>query len=143
MIESSAIIDSEALKVYSDSLFRSVGFASQVVQLLISLSTGVLAFTITFSKEIAPSSPRSVRGFLATAWLFYFISIPFGVVTMMAFTGLLTQIDIINFENINSEIIRLEDLKYLSIDSPYITIPAILQFVSFFLGMFVSFTYGF
>ena len=117
MSSSSIPIDSEALKAYTESLARSISFASQTVQLLLSLSTAVLAFSITFSKEIAPSSPLSVRRYLATAWLFYFISIPFGIVTMMAFTGLLTEIDMMFLKatNPNITVSNLEDLVWHSL----------------------------
>lgn len=135
-------VDGNSIKIFTESLSKTIDFSSQTVQLLLSLSTGVLAFSITFSKEIAPSAPNSVRRYLTMAWLLYFLSIPFGVVTMMAFTGLLTELDLIFLESLNSNI-SISRLEGLSVTSPQITIPAMLQFISFFLGVFCTFIYGF
>jgi hypothetical protein len=74
-------------------------FASDVTKQLITLSTGVVALTITFSKDILGGvSDERIKALffawevkethlLAGAWLVYLLSIIFGIVTLMTLTG--------------------------------------------------------
>jgi hypothetical protein len=67
-------------------------FASDLAKQLITLSTGILALSITFTKDIVKTLPdRAVRR-LKTAWILLLLSILFGIWTMMALTGTLMPI---------------------------------------------------
>lgn len=82
---------------------KSFDFATDTTKQLITLSTAVLALTITFAKDIlGGNAPRYCptdlvgqfpytvgdpdRGLLAATWILYLISIVFGVLTMQALT---------------------------------------------------------
>jgi hypothetical protein len=107
-----------------DVLLKAFDFASTTTQLLITLATGTLALSITFAKEIAPeTSRRHSRRYLMIAWLFYILSIPFGILTMMALTGQLTS-------------------DTPSIVARTVTIPGMLQVICFILALIFTMVYG-
>jgi hypothetical protein len=68
---------------------KALDFASDLAKQLITLSTGILAITITFSKDIvkSPSTPRAATITMLLAWGIYLFSIIFGIWTLMALTG--------------------------------------------------------
>ena len=66
---------------------KSFDFATDTTKQLITLSTAVLALTITFAKDILGGTVGDLdRGLLAATWILYLISIVFGVLTMQALT---------------------------------------------------------
>jgi len=87
----------------SERAKQSFTFASDVTKQLITLSTGVIALTITFSKDILGGvSDERVRilffawevketHLLAGAWLVYLVSMIFGIATLMTLTGNLVR----------------------------------------------------
>lgn len=76
----------------SDQLTLAFEFASDLAKQLITLSTGILALTITFTKELLGSVPRGKVWALKFCWATFIISILFGIWTLMALTGTLTQV---------------------------------------------------
>jgi hypothetical protein len=122
---------------------QTIEFTSQTVQLVLSLATGALALSITFAKEITPNITLSTRRYLIIAWFFYVLSIPFGIATMMALTGQLTGIDKILIDQIALQA-NPQALTALlpDIESSRVLVPAILQFMSFFLAILFTFFYG-
>lgn len=69
-----------------------VEFARDLAQQLITLSTGILALTITFTKDILNNASGSPTRLLKLSWIVYLISICFGIWTMMALTGTLAPL---------------------------------------------------
>lgn len=68
--------------------------AADTTKQIITLSTGIMALTITFAKEFkVGSGSLSVPLSLQFSWLAFFLAIFFAVVTLMALTGSLSQID--------------------------------------------------
>jgi len=65
------------------------GFTStaDLTKQLITLSTGILALSITFIKDILKSDKSLVTWKLTTSWVVYLLSITSGIWTMMALTG--------------------------------------------------------
>jgi hypothetical protein len=61
--------------------------AQQLAQQLITLSTGILALTITFTKDIVKATPKSPMWLLKLAWISFLSCIIFGVGAMSALTG--------------------------------------------------------
>lgn len=61
--------------------------ANDLAKQLITLSTGILALSITFIKDILKGDGHLVKWPLVFSWLLYFLSIVFGIWTMMAITG--------------------------------------------------------
>ena len=64
-------------------------FANELAKQLITLSTGILALSITFTKDIIKGLPPRAGWLLKAAWVSYFFCIIFGIWTMMALTGTL------------------------------------------------------
>jgi hypothetical protein len=67
-------------------------FAKEIATQLITLSTGFLALTITFTKELLAAVPSGARGWLLGAWLLHFIAICCGVWSLLALTGTLMPV---------------------------------------------------
>jgi hypothetical protein len=68
--------------------------AVDVAKQLISLSTGVVALTVTFLEKIVSKDlPRTVPTPLKWAWGGYALTILFGCMTLMAITGTLAAYD--------------------------------------------------
>ncbi|HXK39880.1 MAG TPA: hypothetical protein VJ837_03530 [Candidatus Paceibacterota bacterium] len=74
---------------------KSFDFAADLVKQLITLSTGVIALTITFAKDIVGSVGSSNGAdsesilWLTLAWIGFSLSIVFGIWALMALTGTL------------------------------------------------------
>jgi hypothetical protein len=67
-------------------------FASDLSKQLITLSTGIIVISITFTKEILRHVPKSQWKILGSAWTLYLVSVTFGVFHLMALTGGLDQV---------------------------------------------------
>jgi hypothetical protein len=69
-------------------------FARDLSNQLITLSVGVLAFTVTFHKEYVKSIRPSAAWLLVMAWVSHLLAILAGIASTMALTGtLLKEID--------------------------------------------------
>lgn len=68
---------------------KAFDFASDVCKQLITLATGILAITITFSKDLVGPASRIAQSFLAFAWVVYLASILSGIATLLILSGLL------------------------------------------------------
>jgi len=71
-----------------DAKEKSFEYASDSSKLLITLSTGIIAFTVTFAKEfeVKPSS-RAQAILLLISWIALLASAVLGVSTLLAITG--------------------------------------------------------
>jgi hypothetical protein len=67
-------------------------FAKEIATQLITLSTGFLALTITFTKDLLQVLPGPSRGWLMWAWLLHMAAIVFGVMSLMGLTGTLMPV---------------------------------------------------
>lgn len=76
----------DALQI-SDQVKLGFEFAKSSSEQLISLSTGILALSITFTKDIANGIPRKATWILGLSWLFYLVSIICGFDHLSALTG--------------------------------------------------------
>jgi hypothetical protein len=75
-----------------EQLKKSFDFAADLVKQLISLSTGIIALTITFSKDFLQSgSAPSAKDLAMVAWCIFVLSILCGIWALMAMTGTLDQ----------------------------------------------------
>lgn len=79
---------------------KAFDFAADATKQLITLSSGIIALTVTFSKDIlypapgdngtAQAAAQGRPGVLVAAWIFYLLSIILGVLTLQALTGALS-----------------------------------------------------
>jgi hypothetical protein len=105
----------------NERLKKAFDFAADSTKQLIGLSTGIVALTITFAKDILGGLGPWLRVTLAIAWLIYLLSILFGSWALLALTGTL-------------EPKGKEDKKPASIRGPNVTIPSFLQILTFLLS---------
>src|ERR1019366_2203272 len=66
---------------------KAFDFAADLTKQPITLVTGTLALTITFSKDFLQKTPASARLWALWAWGVLLASVVFGIWTMMALTG--------------------------------------------------------
>jgi hypothetical protein len=70
---------------------KAFEFASDVTKQLIALATGVVTVTLAFGKDVLTLTGSSGRAWLVVVWVFFLISIVFGVWTLLALTGTLAS----------------------------------------------------
>jgi hypothetical protein len=73
----------------SDPRVKAFDFASDLCKQLITLATGILAVTITFSKDLVGPASSTAKDVLSIAWGVYLLSIVAGIGTLMSLTGTL------------------------------------------------------
>ena len=66
-------------------------FASDSIKQVLTLSTAILTFTVTFSKDIAKNATDSDLFWLRASWLLLGLAVITGVLALLALTGLLGQ----------------------------------------------------
>lgn len=71
----------------NQSLQLGFEFASELSKQIITLSTGILALTITFHKDVLEGQPRRADRLLAWAWAALLLAVLFGIWHLMALTG--------------------------------------------------------
>jgi hypothetical protein len=105
-------------------------FAKEIATQLITLSTGLLALTVTFTKDVLKLVPGSQRWWLMGAWVLHLVAIVFGVWALMGLTGTLMPL--------TPDETALEALAFGS----NVRLPAAFQIISFALGTASMVVYG-
>jgi hypothetical protein len=111
-----------------ESTKKAFDFAAETTKQLLTLSTAIIALTITFSKDMVQKVPAGALTSLVWAWLAYILSIVFGIWTLMALTGTLQPKQ------------RVSGTP--SIWGRNVTIPASLQILSFLAGLILTVGFG-
>jgi hypothetical protein len=96
-------------------------YARDSTKQLMTLATGVIALTITFSKEFIGPTPPDFKDYIIWSWILLLISICFGQICLMALTGILGS--------------QKEPRPLLNIYDKSIKRPAICQVLTFFGGL--------
>jgi hypothetical protein len=107
-----------------ESIKLAFQFARDLAVQLITLSTGVLALSITFNKEVVKDVPRAYGRILWFSWGFFFFSILCGIWTTMALTG--------SLESFNKDEPIGTNVRF----------PAGGQIISFFVAIILLIVYG-
>src|SRR5689334_2899787 len=93
---------------------KSFDFAVDLDKTLITITTGLLGFTVTFVKDILKGAPAdSSKSLLYAAWILWLFSLLFGIWFHMSLTGTLA-----------SSKIKTEELRLFNFN---IQLPSILQ----------------
>lgn len=71
----------------ADAIEKGVDLSAETIKQLIALSTAVVAFTATFSKDISGSKAGTGAGWLLAAWAVFIASIVLGVVALGGLAG--------------------------------------------------------
>ena len=111
----------------SEQVQLAFQFAKDLATQLITLSTGILAVSIAFQKDIVKSAAREHVTWLAASWFAYLTAILFGIWVLMALTG--------SLESTNRPVPTGLETN--------VTIPALLQIVAFLAATVLLLTYGF
>lgn len=64
-------------------------FAKESTKQIITLSTAIIAISVTFSKDIFNDPNIIQKGLLIGSWIMFLVSVVFGVFTLLALTGTL------------------------------------------------------
>jgi hypothetical protein len=110
-----------------DYIEKSFDFAADLSKQLITLSSGIIALTVTFAKDIFKDAPPCAQNWLVAAWIVYFISILGGIWHLMALTGTLDPMD---------------SKTKISIQGWNCRIPSIIQILLFLVGLILTITYA-
>ena len=110
-----------------DRIKKAFDFAQDSTKQFITLASGIIALTITFSKDFVGSVSESARVLALWSWGCFLVSVFFGLFTLLALTGTLEPLD--------------KDVK-ASIRGKNITIPSALQIVTFFAGLVLTVLFG-
>ncbi|OKY74278.1 MAG: hypothetical protein BM485_14755 [Desulfobulbaceae bacterium DB1] len=102
-------------------------FARDTTKQLITLSTAIIALTVTFAKDFLGTPDDCGRTLVVISWLGFLISVIFGVWTLLALTGTLEP------EGGKADI---------SIRGKNVTIPSLLQIISFLIGLGFTVWFG-
>ena len=102
-------------------------FAADAAKQIITLSTAILALTITFLKDVL-NSPSARSSLLGAAWIFYLLAVLAGIWALLALTGSLGD------ENIKDD--------ELSVYSPNSSIPFIGMLVCFAIAVILTVWFG-
>lgn len=117
------------IKSIDDRIKAAFDFAQDSTKQLITLSSGIIALTITFQKDfIGESVNAEAKPYLLGSWLLLLLSVFFGLWTLLTLTG--------SLESRGSNI-------QPSIYGKNIAIPAGLLILSFFLGLCLTVVFGF
>jgi hypothetical protein len=110
-------------------ILKGVDFANSLTVELITISSGILTLTITFTKDIFKGNIQKARRLLTAAWFSLFFSIISGIWAMMGLSGSL----------INTTMVPKLDRSVF--DSA--RLPAIFQILTFLLGLLLAIIYGY
>ncbi len=109
---------------------KAFDFASDTTKQLITLSTALIAVSITFKGNFGEGGNETL---LLLCWISFFLSVIFGIGTLMALTGTLEK---------STEEKEGEEKIELSIYGTNVKKPTILQIVFFLLGLIFLGTFG-
>jgi hypothetical protein len=107
--------------------------ARDASKLIITLSIGIIAFTVTFAKELGGLTPHGFweRFFLIVSWVAFLASAVIGIWPQLAMT-----------EELDPKPPRSEEAKEPTINSVKITYPFRIQIIAFLLGIIAVVCYG-
>lgn len=115
-------------------------FARDTTKQLITLSTGIIALTITFSKDVIGNPSPFHRNLLVLSWLSFLLSVVLGVWTLLALTGTLEP------QETKATKTKLEENENLtgepSIRGGNVTLPSLFQIVTFLIGLGFTVWFG-
>lgn len=108
-----------------DQTEKAFDFAQESTKQILTLSTGIIALTITFSNDFLISVPDEAKRYAMWSWGLFLISILFGLWTLNALTGSLSK------KNLS-----------LSIYDRNISFPSMLQIFCFLGGLIMTVIFG-
>lgn len=125
---------------------KAFDFAADTTKQLITLATGIIALTITFSKDIIGASELSNSALIFWSWGLFIFSIFCGIWTLMALTGNLQPMrkkkdDKEQTENEETKENHDEE-SVININTNNVKIPSVLQILSFISALICTVLFG-
>lgn len=106
---------------------KAFDFSADLTKQLITLATGIIALTITFSKDFLLRPNAAPRWIACLAWCFFLVSIAAGILALSALTG-----------NLDAK----DKTKPLTIYAPNVLVFSLSQFVTFGIGLLLTIVFG-
>jgi hypothetical protein len=70
---------------------KAFDFAQELVKQIITISSAIITLSIAFFKDFVSNAPGGARVLIAVSWIFFILAVLFGVLTLMALTGSLSE----------------------------------------------------
>lgn len=114
----------------SVSILEGYKSANELTKQLLTLATGVIALSITFTKDILKDAPQRVTLLIKLSWFAYLLSICFGMWAMMALTGMIFKVSVGGVASV--------------LQNPYgsAVLPSFLQILTFVAGTLFIILFG-
>lgn len=107
-------------------------FANELTNQLITLSTAIIAFTTTFTRDVLKSVRTYLIWLLVAAWVMYLLSVICGILSSMALTGALASgVELSDLKNTSGQWIG-ENARLLSA----------CQIISFLIATVITIVFG-
>lgn len=120
-----------------DNKEKAFDFAAESTKQLITLSTAIIALTVTFSKDVIGAINPVAKHLLSFSWVAFILSIVFGVWTMLSLTGTLDPM-----QQSSAASSTNASQQNTSINGKNIRLPSILQILLFLIGLILSIVFG-
>lgn len=132
---------------------KAYDFAADTTKQLITLATGIIALTITFSKDIIGASKLTNSNLIFWSWGLFIFSVFCGIWTLMALTGNLQpmirqnsnnngNVENEDSDNQTTSSVIVADIQCLDINTKNIKIPSVLQMFSFIFALILTVVFG-
>jgi len=118
-----------------EQIKQAFDFARDTTKQLITLSTGIIALTVTFSKDVFHNPSGLPLKLLVGSWFSFLISVCLGVWTLLALTGTLEPMPKSPAQNGAGP-------NPPSIRGSNVTIPSLLQIIAFLAGLALTVWFG-
>jgi len=118
---------------------KAFDFAAETTKQLITLSTVIIALTITFSKDIIGGADNEARVCIFWAWGLFIASVFFGILTLMALTGTLQQRKKNKTEEESENNLKEKEISIYRFN---IRLPSILQIFLFLAALILTAIFG-
>jgi hypothetical protein len=66
---------------------KAFDVVGEATKQLIAVATGIIAFTVTFSKDFVANARPAFKWLAVVAWILYFVSVAFGLGVLYALSG--------------------------------------------------------
>jgi Ca2+/H+ antiporter len=129
-----------------ENVKKAFDFAADATKQLITLSTAIIALTITFSKDIVGAANIGNSFSIFAAWILFILSIVFGILTLLALTGTLQPMNKKKNSEEESDTESEEQettAEPISINESNIRLLSGLQIGTFILALIFTVSFGF
>jgi hypothetical protein len=125
-----------------ENIKKAFDFYADFTKQLITLSTAIIALSVTFIKDIVGKDNLSCVFLLALIWLLYIVSIIFGIMTLQALTGNLDPMPKKKQGKIDNDLVN-SNQPILTINSDNVLSSSKLQIYTFIIGLILTCVFGY